>query len=210
MTGWTCVVITELSARLVKSALFVLLGLPAVWLAYAMGSELLHRGSVLGADPGEAVVLHLGQWTIRMLLLTLMVSPLARRLHLSWLVRARRMIGLWAFSYLCLHVLAYLGLLAEFDWNLVAEDFVERRYITAGLLALLALIPLAVTSSRGWQRRLGPRWRRLHRLIYPAVALGLVHLVWLSKDGYGEVVLYGAVFTVLMLERIHFGRKIRS
>ena len=195
--------------KLLKPAFIVLLSVPAGWLGYAVASEFSEPGSVLGADPGEAVVLHLGEWTLRVLLLTLAVSPLRRRLGWTWLVRLRRSIGLWAFAYLCLHLTAYLGLLAEFDWRLVVEDFTERSYITAGMLALLLLIPLAITSTRGWQRRLGRGWQRLHRLIYLAMGLGLVHLTWLTKDGYGEVVLYGGLFGVLMLERIYHEREKR-
>lgn len=190
--------------------MFAFLSLPLVWLGDAVARELADPGSALGADPGEAVVMYLGRWTLRVLLVTLSVSSLRRLMGLSWLVRSRRMIGLWGFTYLCLHLLAYLGLLSEFDWRLVLEDFVERTYITAGMLALLLLTPLAVTSTKGWQRRLGRNWQRLHRLIYPALGLGLIHLAWLTKDGYGEVVLYGVVFGFLMLERIYHGYTTRG
>jgi sulfoxide reductase heme-binding subunit YedZ len=210
--AWICTVISDRPIksdrliRLFKPALFAALCLPLAWLVWAVSLELTEPGSGLGADPGEAVVLHLGEWTLRILLSALAVSPLRRVTGWSWLIRSRRMIGLWGFAYLCLHVTAYLGLLAEFDWRLVLEDLVKRSYITAGLLALLLLIPLAVTSTRGWQRRLGRRWQRLHRLVYPALVLGLIHLTWLTKDGYGEVVLYSVIFGLLMLERIYHGR----
>ncbi|MCZ6710424.1 MAG: sulfoxide reductase heme-binding subunit YedZ [Gammaproteobacteria bacterium] len=186
--------------------MFIFLSLPLLWLGGAIAREVANPGSALGADPGEAVVLHLGEWTLRVLLITLAVSSLRRLAGVAWLIRSRRMIGLWGYSYLCLHLLSYLGLLSEFDWRLVLEDLVERTYITAGMLALLLLTPLAVTSTNGWRRRLGSNWQRLHRLIYPAVALGLVHLAWLTKDGYGEVVLYGVLFGLLMFERIYHGR----
>jgi sulfoxide reductase heme-binding subunit YedZ len=190
--------------------LFALLSLPLLWLVNAMTLEIANPGSALGADPGEAVVLHLGEWTLRVLLATLAVSSLRRLAGFAWLIRSRRMIGLWGYAYLCMHLLSYLGLLSEFDWRLVLEDLVERTYITAGMLALLLLTPLAVTSTNRWRKRLGRNWQRLHRLIYPAVGLGLVHLAWLTKDGYGEVTLYGALFGLLMFERIYHRRANRA
>ncbi len=96
-------------------------------------------------------------------------------------------------------------MLAEFDWRLVVEDFSDRAYITAGIGGFMLLVPLAVTSTRGWQRRLGRRWRRLHRLVYPAVFLGLLHLTWLTKDGYGEVAVYSVLFILMMAERMRHG-----
>ncbi len=188
-----------------KSLLFVALCLPLAWLAYAVSGELRQPGSVLGADPGEAVVLFLGEWGLRLLLLTLAVSSLRRLMGRPQIIRYRRMIGLFSFAYLGLHLLAYVALLTEFDWRLVVDDFSDRAYITAGLGGFLLLLPLAITSTRGWQRRLGRGWRRLHRLVYPAAFLGLLHLAWLTKDGYGEVAAYVVVFGLMMLERIRHG-----
>jgi sulfoxide reductase heme-binding subunit YedZ len=188
-----------------RRLLFTALCLPLAWLGYAIAGELNQPGSVLGADPGEAVVLFLGEWGLRLLLLTLAVTPLRRLTGWAELLGYRRMIGLFSFTYLALHLLAYVALLAEFDWRLVLEDFSDRAYITAGLIGFGLLLPLAVTSTRGWQRRLGRRWRSLHRLVYPAVFLGLLHLVWLTKDGYGEVAAYGVLLSLLMVERIRHG-----
>lgn len=185
-----------------KRLLFVVLCLPIAWLAYAITRELGHPGSVLGADPGEAVVLFLGEWGLRLLLLTLAMTSMRRLIGHPELIGYRRMIGLFSFAYLALHLLAYVALLAEFDWRLVVDDFSDRAYITVGLAGFALLLPLAVTSTRGWQRRLGRSWRRLHRLVYPAAFLGLLHLVWLTKDGYGEVVAYVVLFVLMMLERI--------
>lgn len=190
--------------------MFGLASLPLIWLIYAIYLEFQRPGSALGAEPGEAVVLHLGNWTLRLLLLTLGISTLRRLFRWHGLMRVRRMLGLYAFAYLCLHMLAYLGLLSGFDWGLVLDDFVERSYITAGLWAFLLLIPLAVTSTRGWQRRLGRNWKQVHQLIYFAVGLGLVHLVWLTKDGYGEVLVYIVLFALLMVERFIDATKRRN
>lgn len=181
--------------------LWLLCGLPLLWLAAAVAMEVVRPGSALGADPGEAVVRFLGEWGIRMLLLALAVSPLRRRLRWPALARSRRLVGLFAFAYLALHLLAYLTFLAAFDWQAIVGDLVDRPYITAGALGLLALMPLAATSTRGWQRRLGRLWPRLHRLVFAAAALGLLHLWWLSKGGYGEVLAYAAVLVVLLGER---------
>lgn len=195
---WIWPAITD---RLSKPFLFLLLALPLALLAVDIVLELEAPGSRLGADPGNEVVLTLGGWAIRILLLTLVVSTARRLTKMPRLIRFRRMIGLFAFTYVILHFAAYLTFLAAFDWHVIEEDLVERSYITAGFLALLGLVPLAVTSTAGWQRRLGPRWRKLHRLVYPAAGLGLVHYFWLTKDGYAEGALYLAIFAALMIER---------
>jgi len=198
MTAWTSPAITE---RLWKTLLFLVLGMPLALLARDVVSELVQPGSRLGADPATEVVLTLGIWSIRILLLTLTVSTLRRVLNQPRLIRFRRMVGLFAFTYVSLHFCAYLTFLAEFDWQTIEEDLVERTYITAGFLALVGLIPLAVTSTNGWRRRLGRNWLKLHRLVYPIMGLALLHYFWLTKDGFGEGVLYLLVFVVLMAER---------
>ncbi len=178
------------------------MAMPLVWLGWLVFQEVSQPGSALGADPGEAVVLYLGDWAIRGLLLTLCVSPLRRLFGWPALARVRRMIGLWAFAYVCLHLLAYVVLLAGISLTEVVGDLVRRPYITVGALAFALLVPLAWTSTRGWQRRLGRRWQRLHRLVYAAMALGLLHLFWLTKDGFLDVSLYALVFALLVAERV--------
>jgi sulfoxide reductase heme-binding subunit YedZ len=195
------------AVALPRPLVWILCGAPLAWLGYAVARELHEPGSALGADPGEAVVLYLGEWGLRMLLLALAVTPLRRRLGWPALARVRRLVGLFAFTYLVLHLLAYLGFLAAFDWALIVEDLSERAYIIAGALGIACLVPLALTSTRGWQRRLGVRWRQLHRLVFVAAALGLVHLLWLTKDGLTEVLAYGSVFLLLMGERISHWRR---
>ncbi|MYE53262.1 MAG: sulfoxide reductase heme-binding subunit YedZ [Gammaproteobacteria bacterium] len=188
--------------RLLKPVAWTLLSLPLAWLGFAIYQEAQLPGSALGADPGEAVLLFLGEWGMRTLLLALSVSTLRRRLGYPPLLRIRRLVGLFAFTYLSLHFLFYLGFFAEFDWRLIFEDISERPYITVGFAALLMLLALAVTSTNGWQRRLRRRWRQLHRLVYPASALGLLHLWWLTKEGYGEVAAYGVWLLLLYLDRL--------
>ncbi len=185
-----------------KPCLALVLSLPMLWLANAIRMELSNPGAALGADPGEAVVRFLGEWGLRFLLLGLFISPLRRRAGWKTLARSRRMVGLFAFTYLALHFVAYVGLLAELDGSLIVGDLTERPYIIVGALALLLLIALAVTSTSGWQRRLRRNWQRLHRLVYLSVALGLLHLLWLTKDGFGEFAVYLLIFIGLMVERL--------
>lgn len=173
-----------------------------LWLANAIRMEIANPGVALGADPAEAVVLFLGEWGLRFLLLGLCISPLRRRAGWNTLGRSRRMVGLFAFAYLGLHFLAYVGFLAEFDWSLIIADLTERPYIIVGTLALLLLVALAVTSTSGWQRRLRRNWQRLHRLVYLSVFLGLLHLLWLTKDGFAEFAFYLLIFLTLMIERL--------
>ena len=163
--------------------------------------EIQLPGSGLGPDPGEAVVHHLGTWGLRTLLLTLAVSPASRLLKRPRLVRYRRMVGLWAFSYLVLHFMSYLWLLGGFALETLTADIYKRPYITVGFLALLLLIPLAITSTRGWQRRLGRRWKALHRLVYPAAIAAWTHLLWLSKASFMDPFVYGLVLVLLFGER---------
>ncbi len=189
-----------------KWLIFTLLALPAVWLGYAVYGEALQPGSVLGADPAAALVDYLGQWSIRMLLIALAITPLRKLTGWTWLARSRRMAGLFAFSYLGLHACAYVVLLAGLDPMVLLQDLTERPYIIVGSLALVLLVPLAVTSTRGWQRRLRGSWVKLHKLVFPAVGLGLLHLFWLTKDGYAELVVYVALFSLLLAARWYFAQ----
>ena len=185
-----------------KALLFGLLALPLVLLGADVWREVGDPGSVLGPDPQEAMVHRLGTWGLRFLLLTLAVSPAARLTRQPVLVRCRRMIGLWAFAYVALHFAVYLALLAGLDPLVIAADIYQRPYITVGFGALLTLVPLAVTSTRAWQRRLGRRWKALHRLIYPAAIAAWTHLFWLSKASYQDATIYGLALALLFGERL--------
>ncbi len=180
----------------------VLFAAPGLWALTAIVVDSVNPGQMLGADAGETLVRHFGEWGLRMLLVTLSLSSLRRRAGFAGAVRLRRLAGLTAFTYLTLHGLSYLWFLAGFEWSQVQEDLIERTYITVGFAAWLILAVLAVTSTRGWQRRLRQRWQTLHTLIYLAIPLGVLHLLWLTKAGYAEALVYGAVFAILMLERL--------
>ncbi len=185
-----------------KVVAFGLLALPLALLAQNVAREVMLPGSALGPEPGEAVVHELGTWGLRILLLTLMISSVARLVGMPRLIRIRRMVGLWAFAYVVLHFTAWLGLLAGFHLDTILADFVKRPYITMGLTALLLLMALAITSTRGWQRRLGRRWRQLHRLVYPAAVAAWIHLLWLSRASYLDAAIYGTILAVLLGERV--------
>ena len=157
----------------------------------------------LGADPGEAIVHRLGEWGIRFLLATLAVSTCARLFKRPGLIRYRRMIGLFAFAYVATHFLAYFGFLAGAELAALLGDLGKRPYIIAGGGALLLLIPLAATSTRAAQRRLKKNWVRLHRLVYPAAALAVLHIAWLAKVSYVDAFTYGALAALLLAERAY-------
>lgn len=156
-----------------------------------------------GANPVETLTHHTGRWTLRLLLLTLAVTPLRRLSGWNWLLRYRRMLGLFAFFYALLHFGVYLVFDHFFDLHAIAEDVVKRPYITVGLAALLLLLPLAATSTNGMIRRLGGRrWRRLHRLVYAIGLLAVLHYLWLVKADLEKPLIYAAILGVLLSYRL--------
>ncbi|HBK17955.1 MAG TPA: sulfoxide reductase heme-binding subunit YedZ [Gammaproteobacteria bacterium] len=185
-----------------KPALGFVLSLPLLWLAYLIYLELISPTSGLGPDPAEGLLHFLGEWSLIMLLIAFSVTPLRRRLRLLILGRCRRMAGLFAFTYVVMHLVTYMVLYVELSWALLLEDFYERTYITAGMGSFFILLMMALTSTRGWQLRLGRYWRRLHTLIFAAVPLALLHLLWLRKDGYLDTTLYALWFAIMVLERL--------
>lgn len=166
--------------------------------------ELLWRywQQALGANPIEFITHATGDWTLRFLLITLTVTP-ARRLT-GWLqlIRFRRMFGLFAFFYASLHFTTYIWLDKFFDVQDMWKDVVKRPFITVGFTAFVLLIPLAVTSTKGWIRRLGRRWQRLHRLVYFSAVAGVIHYYWLVKSDVRLPLLYGGLLGVLLLYRV--------
>lgn len=159
-------------------------------------------GLGLGANPIEELLHRLGNWGLNFLLITLAVTPLRQWTGLSWLLRFRRMLGLFAFFYILLHFLTYAGLDQRFDIAVIVEDIIERPYITIGVSGLLLLLPLAVTSTKGMIRRLGRRWQKLHRLIYLIAGLGVWHFYWQVKEDILEPSIYIFVLVVLLSYRV--------
>jgi len=155
------------------------------------------------ANPIEFVEHWTGDWTLRLLLATLAVTPLRRLLHLPQLVRFRRMLGLFAFFYGCLHFAAWIVLDHFFAFREMWADVLKRRYITVGFTGFILLVPLAITSTRGWMRRLGgKRWQHLHRAVYATAVLGVAHYTWLVKSDLTSPLRYAAVLTVLLAWRV--------
>lgn len=184
------------SGRPVRAAVVLLACLP---LALLVADAVIGR---LGANPVEAVLHRTGDWALRLLLATLALSPLRRWLGWRWLLEARRPLGLVAFGYAMLHALTYLVLDRGLIWEDVVADVLERPYVTAGFTALLLMVPLAATSTRGAMRRLGPRWQQLHRLVYAVAVLAVLHFVWSSKLARPEAVAYAGILGVLLLARL--------
>jgi sulfoxide reductase heme-binding subunit YedZ len=168
-----------------------------------LGWKALHDG--LGANPIEVITHSTGDWTLILVLTTLAITPLRRLTRQYWLIGVRRMIGLFAFFYGVLHFLTYIWLDKFFDIHEMVKDVAKRPFITVGFSAFVLLIPLAVTSTQGWIRRLGGKnWRRLHRLIYVTGILGVIHYVWLVKADIRKPLQYGFVLGLLLLYRIVF------
>ena len=190
--------------RLTKPLVFALALVPLLVLVLR-GFE--WSGMSLGANPIEALLHGLGIWGLRLLLLTLAVTPLRRWTGWNWLVRFRRMLGLFAFFYILLHFIVYVWLDQGLDIAAVFEDIIKRPYITLGMAALLMLIPLAITSTKGMMRRLGKRWQKLHRLIYLIGILGVWHFYWQVKLDTLDATIYAVILIVLLMTRVYFHYK---
>jgi sulfoxide reductase heme-binding subunit YedZ len=161
----------------------------------------------LGPNPVETITHTTGDWSLNFLLLSLVITPARKLLGRPELIRFRRMLGLFAFFYALLHVLTWAWLDRMFVPSEMLDDISKRPYITMGTLAFVAMLPLALTSTAGWIRRLGgKRWRALHRLAYVSCAAAVVHYLWLVKSDKRVPLLYGAVFAVLMVARLLLGR----
>lgn len=189
---WVC----NVGMQQAKVLVFIGALAPAVALVYQAFAGLL------GANPVEAITHETGEWGLRLLLVTLAITPLRRLTGINALIRFRRMLGLFAFFYICLHLTTYVWLDAYFDLDYIVEDIVERLYITAGFAAFLSMVPLAVTSTNRMIQRLGGKaWRRLHRLSYIAGIGGALHFLWLVKADYREPLVYAVILAVLLILR---------
>lgn len=156
----------------------------------------------LGANPIEVITHSTGDWTIRFLLITLSITPLRRITGWQGGIRFRRMTGLYAFFYGLLHLTTWLWLDKFFDVHEMIADILKRRFITVGMAALLLMVPLALTSTKGWIRRLGKRWASLHRLIYVSAVLGVIHYWWLVKADITKPAQYALILAVLLGIRV--------
>lgn len=186
-----------LSNKWIKAPIFLLCLVPfglLVWRALTGN---------LGPNPVETLQHTTGDWILRFLIFTLCITPLRKLLKLPELIRFRRMLGLFAFFYACLHFLTYLGPDQNFSLAAMSKDVAKRPFVTVGFTAFVLLIPLALTSTAGWIRRLGGRrWQMLHRLIYISAVCGVIHYYWLVKSAVLRPLAYGAIVGVLLLWRL--------
>lgn len=187
-----------------KIVLFVACLIPAG----VLGWNFFH--DQLGANPFEALTRESGEWTLRLLLVTLLMTPLRGILHKAWPLQLRRMLGLYCFFYACLHLLTYLWFDQFFDWQEITKDILKRPFITVGITAWILLLPLAVTSTNGMMRRLGRNWKRLHRSIYLIATLGVLHFIWLVKADLREPLIYAGILILLLGYRLAKWRQKRG
>jgi len=186
-----------LTSKWTKVFVFLLCLAPAAWLVW--------RGfqGDLTADPIAFITHTTGDWTLRFIVITLAITPLRKLLRLPQLIRFRRMLGLFAFFYGCLHFSTWIGLDKFFAWDEMWKDVMKRRFITVGFTGFVLMIPLAITSTAGWIRRLGgKRWQLLHRAIYLTAAAGVIHYYWLVKSDVHKPLEYGLLVGILLVWRL--------
>jgi sulfoxide reductase heme-binding subunit YedZ len=182
--------------RVIKPILFLAALIPVAWLVYGTFTN------NLGANPAETIQLTTGRWALQFLLITLAVTPLRRLTGWNVVIQYRRMLGLFAFFYACLHFTSYIVLDKYFDWHSMIADVWKRPFITAGFTAFLLMLPLALTSTKGWIRRLGRRWQKLHRLVYASAICAAIHFIWKVKVVTGAPVVDGLILLVLLGFRV--------
>jgi sulfoxide reductase heme-binding subunit YedZ len=183
---------------------------PIVWMGCLVPAGILAvraRQGNLTANPLELLTNWTGYTTLVLVMVTLAVTPVRRLTGWNAVIKLRRLIGLFAFFYACIHFSIYIGLDIYFDWPRIAEDILQRPYITVGFTAFVLMIPLAVTSTKGWIRRLGKRWTKVHRLIYATAAFGVLHYYWKVKADTREPLIFAAILIVLMLLRTNAVRQ---
>ena len=168
---------------------------PMLWLYQALEE-------LLGPDPGKVLVDRLGLGTLVLLLITLSMTPLQKLTGWAGWIAVRRQLGLWCFAYVVMHLCSYMAFILGFDWSQLAVELRKRPYIIVGALGFLGLLALAVTSNRYSQRRLGVRWKKLHRLAYVILGLGLLHMLWIVRADLEEWAVYASIGAVLLILRI--------
>ena len=184
-----------------KSAVFVAALVPLAVIAW----RFVHDG--LGANPIREAEIETGLWTLRFLAITLAITPIRRIFGWNWIVKYRRMLGLFTFAYACVHLSMWGAVDWFFDWGAMGDEIVKHKYILIGMTTWLLLLPLAITSTKGWVRRLGKRWVRLHQLVYVAAVTGTIHYLWAVKKDTFFPLVYLGVFSALLLYRIALRRR---
>ena len=170
---------------------------PLSWIIWATVTQ------TIGADPAKAIIWETGTWSINFLWASLAITPMRQAWSFNWPGRYRRMWGLYGAFYALLHGLAFATFLLGWRLDLLGKELVERPYIVVGFIAVLLLLPLAITSTKGWQKRLGRRWRSLHKLVYPIGLLVLLHIVWQIRSDFFDALLYGSILAWLLGYRLY-------
>lgn len=160
----------------------------------------------LGVDPAKALVDFLGLWALRFLWITLAITPLRRLTNLTWLLRFRRMLGLYAWFYATLHVAGYLVFILQLQWHKLVDDIIKRPYIMVGFSAFILLLPLGLTSFNYAIKKLGKNWQKLHQLIYVIAVLVALHFLWVARSNIGEQLMYIVLLVGMLLIRVYFDR----
>ena len=187
---------------LAKPVVFFLFLAPGAYLGYAVYLAFTGNENLLGPDPAQYLSLQTGEWAIRLLILSLAVTPLRYLLNWPYVFRFRRMIGLFAYFYVCMHLLVFLMFLLGWQWSAIGTEIAERPFITIGFAGFVLLTPLAATSFNAAQRKLGRNWKRLHRITYAVSILGVIHVIWIVRSSYFDAVLYGGLVALLLGYRV--------
>ena len=181
----------------IKPIVFILLLAPALYSFYAVYLA-LNGENILGPDPAQALSLETGEWSIRILVASLAITPLRYLLNMPKLWNYRRMLGLFALFYVCLHLLVFLMFLLQWQWADIGREIVERPYITVGFIAFVLLLPLGFTSFQAAQRKMGRNWKKLHKIVYAINVLAVLHILWVVRSSYFDAVLYGSLVLICL------------
>ncbi len=184
--------------KIYKPIVFLICLIPLLVLAY---QTFFNK---LGPEPIKHITHHTGEWTMRFIILTLLMSPLKKLTNFIFWISYRRMFGLFVFFYASLHLLTYIGLDYRFDWDPLLNDVIKKKFIFIGFAAWILLIPLAITSTNKMRIRLKENWKKLHSLIYVIAIFGVLHFIWLSKTIYFEPLIYLIIISFLLILRINF------
>jgi methionine sulfoxide reductase heme-binding subunit len=176
--------------------------LPRLVHIVGLGPLLLLYVDFMSVNPIQAITLRTGTLALTLLVASLAATPLNIVFGWKWAVGLRKPLGLYAFLWMSLHFLTFTVLDYGLDWNLIQQAIVEKRFVLAGFAAFILILPLAITSTKGWQKRLGKNWKRLHVLVYPAAMLGVLHFLWLVKADIREPLIYGAILATLLILRL--------
>jgi len=185
----------------IKPIIFILFLTPTLYYFYAIYLA-INGENILGPDPAQALALATGEWSIRILVVVLAITPLRYLLNMPKLWNYRRMIGLFALFYVSFHLIVFLMFLLQWQWSDIGREIVERPYITVGFTAFVLLLPLGLTSFQAAQRKMGRNWKKLHRLVYVISLLAILHIIWIVRSSYFDALLYGSLVFICLGYRI--------